>query len=139
MANDLNAVKNQIRNFIGISSGDVTGIGPEVALKAVAAEAKNDGAKYLFIGDEEILRRLNKKLSLKLPLKKFSDCNDAGFFFTTNPLTKKLPENLPAGSPIAANASIAWLRDGAERCLRGELAAHGHRARQQGGDHSRRT
>jgi 4-hydroxythreonine-4-phosphate dehydrogenase len=109
--------------WIGISLGDVTGIGPEVALKAVAAEAKNDGVKYLFIGDEENLRRLNKKLSLKLPLKRFSDCNDAGFFFITNPLPKKLPENLPAGSPIAANASIAWLRDGAERCLRGELAA----------------
>jgi 4-hydroxythreonine-4-phosphate dehydrogenase len=107
MAHDLNAVKNQIRNFIGISSGDVTGIGPEVALKAVAAEAQNDGVKYLFIGDEENLQRLNKKLSLKLQLKKFSDYNEAGFFFTTNPLPKKLPENLSVGSPISANASIA--------------------------------
>jgi len=30
---------------------------------------------------------------------------------------------LPAGSPVAARAAIAWLRDGAERCLRGELDA----------------
>ena len=28
-----------MKNWIGISLGDVTGVGPEVALKAVAAEA----------------------------------------------------------------------------------------------------
>jgi 4-hydroxythreonine-4-phosphate dehydrogenase len=32
-----------------------------------------------------------------------------------------LPENLPAGSPLAANAAVAALRDGGQRCLRGEL------------------
>ena len=30
---------------------------------------------------------------------------------------------MPAGSPPAANASVAWLRDGGQRCLRGELDA----------------
>ncbi len=29
--------------WIGISLGDATGVGPEVALKAVAAEARRDG------------------------------------------------------------------------------------------------
>ena len=38
--------------WIGISLGDVTGVGPEVALKAAAAEAGRTNAKYLFIGDE---------------------------------------------------------------------------------------
>lgn len=112
-----------MKNWFGISLGDITGIGPEVALKAVAAESKNDDAKYLFIGDENILTRLNQKLSLKLPLKKFSGDNGDGRFFTTNPFPETFPENLPVGSPMAANASIAVLRDGANRCLRGELAA----------------
>jgi 4-hydroxythreonine-4-phosphate dehydrogenase len=109
--------------WIGISLGDVTGIGPEVALKAVAVESQNDDAKYLFIGDENTLARLNKKLSLNLPLEKFSSYGDDGRFFIANPLTKLLPENLPAGSPPAANAAVAALRDGTERCLRGELDA----------------
>ena len=120
--------------FIGISFGDATGIGPEVALKAVAAESKNDDTKYLFIGDEDLLRRLNRKLRINLPLKKFSGYQDTGRFFVANPATKKsergrlarvkpLPGNLPAGSPLAAKAAIAALRDGAERCLRGELDA----------------
>ena len=109
--------------WIGISLGDVTGVGPEVALKAAAVESQNDDAKYLFIGDEKILGWLNKKLSPNLPLKKFPNYNGNGKLFVTNPFKEKLPENLPAGSPIAAKAAIANLRDGAERCLRGELAA----------------
>ena len=109
--------------WLGISLGDITGIGPEVALKAAAAESQNDDTKYLFIGDEQILARLNKKCSLNLPLKKFSDYNDDGKFFTANPFLEKFPENLPVGSPGAANAAIAYLRDGANRCLRGELDA----------------
>ncbi len=109
--------------WIGISLGDVTGIGPEVALKTVAAEAGRDDAKYLFIGDEILLQRLNQKLALNLPLTRFADRPDGGRFFTSNPLSEPLPANLPAGSPLAAHAAVAALRDGGQRCLRGELDA----------------
>jgi 4-hydroxythreonine-4-phosphate dehydrogenase len=107
---------------IGIAIGDVTGVGPEVALKAVAAEAKNDKVQYLFIGDETLLQKLNQKLPKPLSLKTLSDDGDARFL-VTNPNGKKLPGKLPAGSPIAANAAMAALKDGAERCLREELQA----------------
>ena len=83
----------------------------------------NDDARYLLVGDENHIRRLNEKSGIRLPLKKFSSCNDAGKFFITDPLTKPLTENLPAGSPAAANAAVISLRDGAERCLRRELDA----------------
>jgi 4-hydroxythreonine-4-phosphate dehydrogenase len=121
--------------WIGISLGDATGVGPEVALKAVAAEARRDKTKYLFIGDENLLRRLNRKFSLNLPLKQFSGCGSSEKFFTAIPSLESgsagispagmppLPEKLPAGSPLAAKAAIAALRDGARRCLRGELDA----------------
>ena len=109
--------------WIGISLGDVTGVGPEVALKAVAAEAARDETKYLFIGDGKNLQQLNRKFQLNLPLKKFSNLNAAGKFFIVNPLAEPLLENLPAGSPLAARASVVWLRDGGERCLRRELDA----------------
>jgi 4-hydroxythreonine-4-phosphate dehydrogenase len=112
-----------MKNWIGISLGDVTGVGPEVALKAVTAEAGRDDTKYLFIGDGNILRQLNQKLSLNLPLEKFSGSDHQGRFFFTNPQPEPLLENLPAGSPLAANASVAALRDGGQRCLRGELDA----------------
>jgi len=132
--------------WIGISLGDATGVGPEVALKAVAAEARRDKTKYLFIGDENHLRRLNQKLSINLPLKPFPGYGGVGKFFTVNSSLESgsagilpaslgakckimpagmpaLLDKLPAGSPVAARAAIAWLRDGAERCLRRELDA----------------
>ena len=119
-----------MKGWIGITLGDLTGIGPEVTLKAVAAESPNDDTKFLFIGDEKNLRQLNSSLGLNLPLKTFSNYNDSGKFFITNPSERgqlvresSLPENLPAGSPLAANLAIAALRDGGQRCLRGELDA----------------
>jgi 4-hydroxythreonine-4-phosphate dehydrogenase len=112
-----------MKNWIGISIGDVTGVGPEVALKAIAAEAPGDAAKYLLIGDEAIVRQLNSSLGLNLPLEKFSSYAAAGRFFLANPLAEPLPGKLPAGSPLAANAAVAALHDGGHRCQRGELAA----------------
>jgi 4-hydroxythreonine-4-phosphate dehydrogenase len=111
-----------MKNWLGISLGDITGVGPEVTLKALAAEASADDYKYLLIGDEKILARLNEQLALNLPLEKFTGYG-GGKFFVVNPHAESLPENLPAGSPLAANASVAWLRDGAQRCLRDELDA----------------
>jgi len=110
-----------MKNWLGISLGDVTGVGPEVTLKALAAEAAVDETKYLLIGDEKVLSQLSESLSLKLPLQKFSSYTAHGKIFVVNPLAEALPEKLPAGSPLAANASIAWLRDGGQRCLRGEM------------------
>ena len=40
-----------------------------------------------------------------------------------NPLPEALPQSLAAGAPQAARAAVAWVREGAERCLRGELDA----------------
>ncbi len=112
-----------MKNWIGITLGDVTGIGPEVTLKALAAEGAAGNTRYLLIGDEHSIRRLNQKAGTHLPMEKFSGYNGPGKFFIARPFPESLPENLPAGSPLAANAAIAALRDGADRCLRGELDA----------------
>src|ERR1043166_3293734 len=109
--------------WIGISLGDVTGIGPEVTLKALAAESPADDIRYLLIGDAGYLRKLNQQLGLQLPLQTYGGQDDVGRFFLCNPLTEPLPEHLVAGSPTAARAAVAWLKDGAQRCLRHELDA----------------
>ena len=109
--------------MIGIALGDVTGVGPEVTLKALAAVAAADDTRYLLIGDERILAQWNETLSLRLPLKSFSSDRDDGRFLVLNPAGKSLPEKLPAGSAQAAQASVSWLREGGQRCLRGDLEA----------------
>src|ERR1022692_551189 len=108
---------------IGISLGDATGVSPEVTLKALAAEERSDGTSYLLIGDADCLHRLNQQLGLNLPLQNYSGSGAPGGFFISNPLAEPLPQNLPAGSPAAARAAVAWLKDGAQRCLRKELDA----------------
>ena len=109
--------------WLGISLGDVTGVGPEVSLKALAAEAAADDTRYLLIGDPGVLQRVNQQTGLHLPLQPFSSSSAQGRFFFTNPLLDALPAGLPAGAAAAANASVVWLAEGGRRCLRGELDA----------------
>ncbi len=109
--------------IIGISLGDVTGVGPEVTLKAIAKELSTDAARYLLIGDAEVIQRTNAKLGLNLPIATLGKASDDARVLVTNPLSAALPENLPQGSAPAANAAMAWLKDGAQRCLRKELDA----------------
>jgi 4-hydroxythreonine-4-phosphate dehydrogenase len=109
--------------WIGISLGDVTGVGPEVTLKALAAETAGEGVRFLLIGDAEHIRQLNQRLGLQLPLQPFTGPEASGRFFVHSPLPEALPAHLTPGSPAAARASLAWLEDGARRCLRHELDA----------------
>jgi len=112
-----------MRGWIGITLGDVTGIGPEVALKAFAAELPLDDTRYLLIGDAGHARQINQQLALKLQLQTYGGPNGAGRVFITNPLAEPLSLDLVEGSPAAARAAVAWLADGAQRCLRQELDA----------------
>jgi 4-hydroxythreonine-4-phosphate dehydrogenase len=109
--------------WIAISLGDVTGIGPEVTLKALAAEAKEDETRYLLIGDNGHTAALNERLGLQLPLQPFSEFSAEGRFFLHDPLRESLTPGLEPGSPAAARAAVAWLTDGAQRCLRHETDA----------------
>jgi len=110
-------------SWIGITLGDVTGISPEVALKAVAAELPADDTRYLLIGDADYARRINEQFALKLTLQPYGAEIGPGRVLLTNPIAKPLPQDLVDGSPSAASAAVAWLEDGAKRCLRQELAA----------------
>jgi 4-hydroxythreonine-4-phosphate dehydrogenase len=108
---------------IGISLGDITGIGLEVALKALAAEAAFDDTHYLLIGDADRANALNHELGLNLPLAAAGAQTPSERFLLYNPIGEPLGPNQPAGSASAARAAIAWVRDGARRCLQGDLHA----------------
>jgi 4-hydroxythreonine-4-phosphate dehydrogenase len=112
-----------MNGWLGITLGDLTGIGPEVTLRAVAADLVADEMRYLLIGDEAQLRRLNEQLGLRLPLQSFRGFHEPGRVFILNPLSGPLPETLERGSPVAARAALDWLTEGARRSLRRELDA----------------
>lgn len=109
--------------WIAISLGDATGIGPEVTLKALAAESESGENRYLLLGDLQQTAALHKQLGLKYPLQPFTDYQAKGRVFLHNPLPEPLPAKIEPGAPAAARAAIAWLTDGAQRCLRREVDA----------------
>jgi 4-hydroxythreonine-4-phosphate dehydrogenase len=108
--------------WIAISIGDVTGIGPEVTLKAVATELPKDDWNYLLLGDAAYLDALNSRLGLGLEIKSFKDYRGVSRV-AVHSGEPNLDPRLPAGAPEAARAVLGWLRDGAQRCLRRETAA----------------
>jgi 4-hydroxythreonine-4-phosphate dehydrogenase len=77
----------------------------------------------LLIGDVNHARQLDQQLGSNLSLQSFSNFDAPGRFFIANPLSDSLPADLPAGSPDAARAAVAWLNEGGRRCLRAELDA----------------
>ena len=53
---------------LGIAFGDVTGIGPEVTLKAIAQELSADDTQYVILGDPERAHALSRNLGLDLDI-----------------------------------------------------------------------
>ncbi len=109
---------------LGITLGDITGIGPEVALKAVAREVVADeDTRYVLIGDNAVVRELCGLLGVEADLPRWSDRAEvASRVYVHDPETSPLPRDLPAGAPEASMAAVCWLREGARLCLAGELA-----------------
>ncbi|HWN97327.1 MAG TPA: 4-hydroxythreonine-4-phosphate dehydrogenase PdxA [Methylomirabilota bacterium] len=107
--------------MLAIALGDPTGIGPEVALKAVAAELSRDDEHYLLIGDERLARDLNARFGLGLQIGSSAQNPSARVGLQSPGAT--LPANLLAGDAAAAQAALAALKYGAQLCLRGEASA----------------
>jgi len=89
----------------------------------LAVQPGPENARFLLIGDRANLERLNTQLGLALDLRPFTGYDQPGRVFVLQPLKASLPEDLPPGAPAAANAALAWLEEGARRCLAGELDA----------------
>src|SRR5437879_3782006 len=109
--------------LLGISIGDFTGIGPEVTLKALASELESDDARFELISDVEQTQELNRRLGLNLPLQTGRGKTGAGRICLSNPAGELQRHDLSPGSPAAARAAVAWLKEGAKRAARREIDA----------------
>jgi len=101
---------------IGISLGDPRGIGSEITLKALAAEAAADDIRYLLIGELLQLQKLSSQQQLNLPLEEATRASQSARFVVVN------PAQVDANAK-PADAALAWLRHAGELCLRNELDA----------------
>src|SRR5207247_10190169 len=89
----------------------------------IADEAAAAVTRYLLSGEAAHVRRWNERLRVRLPLEPYRGAAEGGRFFLHSPAPETLSETLSPGSPAAALAALAWLTDGAQRCLRRELDA----------------
>ena len=107
-----------MKGRIGITLGDVTGIGPEVTIKALAQWPAPD-FRCLVIGDGSRLKALNDRLKLGVKLQPFESWDTPGQFFIRE--SAALPEKLSPGTALASEAALEWLDEGVDRCVNGEL------------------
>ena len=107
---------------VGITLGDVTGIGPEVTLKALLrAPALHPDAAFVVIGDRGALERTPSGLAQPLP--DWRPGLDRPGVFVLDPGPGALPAGMAPGAAPAARAAVDWLRQAAQRCQTGELSA----------------
>jgi 4-hydroxythreonine-4-phosphate dehydrogenase len=107
---------------IAIALGDPGGIGPEVALKAIAAEPLKH-TRYLLFGDLRLVEALVTSLRLKLRIVPAEKATAKDRVQLLQPLPCAIDSRLPSGSPEHARAALAWLRAGAQCCLRDDAHA----------------
>jgi 4-phospho-D-threonate 3-dehydrogenase / 4-phospho-D-erythronate 3-dehydrogenase len=107
--------------MLAIALGDPAGIGPEVALKAIAAELPRDDERYLLIGDSPLVHKLNADLKIGLDISDTPQ-NPTARVSVVSP-SPPLSSNATAGSAEAARAAIAWLKHGAQLCLKSQASA----------------
>lgn len=108
--------------LLGITLGDVTGIGPEVTLKALAVELPKDSSRYLIVGDHGEVTRVNERLGLGLTIGPYRGATSGtGRIFVYQPPGDPLPAGLPRGSAAAARAAVTWLKEAARMGLAGEI------------------
>lgn len=120
-------------NPVAIACGEPSGIGPEVVLKALAADPPGPGDPgFVLIGDERQMREWNRRLNAGLdvpPYEPDAGARRASFLPAPWPLAllgpdaPPLPETLDRDNPALALFALACLRRGATGCLAGEFSA----------------
>jgi 4-hydroxythreonine-4-phosphate dehydrogenase len=114
---------------IGITLGDVTGVGPEVTAAALFQLAAAAGGSSLFSPTEFVVYGDPVWWGRALRIHRPQGMSTGGAgpdplsVRLIQPLAEPLPESMPAGDPRAARAAVVWLEAAGRACLRGELDA----------------
>jgi 4-phospho-D-threonate 3-dehydrogenase / 4-phospho-D-erythronate 3-dehydrogenase len=64
---------------IGVMLGDVTGVGPEIAVKVLASGALKDIANYVVIGDSRVLELGMGDAGIRLPYTRYANLDEVRF------------------------------------------------------------
>ncbi len=111
---------NTVPITLAVTLGDPTGIGPELALRALSTVlADEPDTRYVVVGDPGLVSRLGGVAGIGTELPAFRLDSTAPARVTLASTGTPLPPCGPPSPTDAANAAVAWLRFAAEGCLRG--------------------
>ena len=108
---------------VGISVGDINGIGCEVALKTFKDQRMLDFCSPVFFASEGVLKKQMKALHMDLPLKRANQLdkiNKAGIYFLP-PKQQDPPLKFGASTPEAGQYSVVSFRAAVEALKKGEI------------------
>ncbi len=106
---------------IGITLGDVNGIGPEVALKAVYRKRWPAGIQFVFIGHPDILAEQAARFALPAPHTATLEDPPRARTICWAPARIRLKWKPGQLDPDASAAAGEWILAGVDACLRGQL------------------
>ncbi|HMP76227.1 MAG TPA: 4-hydroxythreonine-4-phosphate dehydrogenase PdxA [Kiritimatiellia bacterium] len=115
------SVKTKFR--VGITLGDVNGIGPEVALKAVYGRRWPAGTQFVFIGHPKVLAQQARRFGLREPPAASLADPPSGRAICWAPAHLPLRWQPGKLDPAASAAAGEWILAGVDACLRGQLDA----------------
>jgi 4-hydroxythreonine-4-phosphate dehydrogenase len=101
---------------IAITMGDPAGIGPEILVKALSDPALVALARWIVVGDRQVLRWAEALTGLRLPAEDSAEIVDPN---------ESTPARFTIGkmSAEAGRAALSYIRAAAEFCLQGRAAA----------------
>ena len=107
---------------IGITLGDVNGIGPEIALKAARRLSRSGDAQLALIGSRNVLAQQARRLRLPLPPPGRPAEPTRSSTFVWDPAPGLAPAWRPGRvTADASRAAAAWIHFAVEACLDGQL------------------
>ena len=116
-------LSSRLRSWkIGVTLGDVTGIGPEVSLKALQHLQGTSDVEHVLIGDVEAVKQTSQRLGIPCPpvIESLQDPFQ-GPLVIWRPPGPAFTAPLTPGCPEAAVAAVEWLRAAGMACLTGLL------------------
>ena len=113
-------------NYLGLTMGCPAGIGPEIIIKAFAANPEwLLSPPAVVIGDMNILKRASKALDINIPIKSWMPGDPlSGSAIYVNARTDLNTEDIPWGKPSSAtgNASFEYITEGIRLCREERLS-----------------
>lgn len=100
---------------VAVTTGDINGIGPEIALKA-ACELNNSQTQFVLIGEAAVLYDVAAQLCLEAPKPFHPEERTAGVFIKQGdgPSLTHTPGII---DPAASRAAYCWLEEAVDGCL----------------------